>query len=192
MKPSNPAVHRDDRLVRARRIFQYGLAVVFGPLVLLVSWSAIARVQALPRLSRAEFDAARELWADTGPADYNVEIVVEGRQPATYRAEVRGGRVQAAFRNSRPLTQPRTMGTWSVPGMFATMESDVERVAKAEHGAADPSLPPLMLRARFDSTYGYPARYHRTEAVRHGANPAVSWRVTEFEDLTPMRSDSGN
>jgi hypothetical protein len=65
--------------------------------------------------------------------------------------------------------------------MFATMESDVRRIERA---AVEGTPTSLILRAQFDPVYGYPARYHRTETVRYGANPAVSWRVTLFEDLT--------
>ncbi len=180
-EPSQEKTNAGARLARARRILAYVLAILFGPLILLLSWSVISRLQTLPRLTPAAFDAAQERWAGNGPRDYNVEVVVEGRQPATYRTEVRGGEVQSAYRNGQPLTQARTMGTWTVPGMFATMETDVRRI---EQAAAEGTATSLILRAQFDPRYGYPARYHRTETVRYGANPAVSWRVTLFDDLT--------
>lgn len=173
----------DHRLAAARRVLAYGLAILFGPLVLLVSWTIVSRARSLPPLERAGFEAARQTWAQTAPADYDIEVVVEGRQPATYRVEVRDGEVRVALRNGLPLTQPRTMGTWSVPGMFGTIEIDLDNVEQSEREADRATTTRLLLRARFDSHYGYPARYHRIELVRQGVNPEVSWTVTKFDVL---------
>jgi hypothetical protein len=175
----------EHRLATARRVLAYGLAVLFGPLVLLVAWAVVSRARSLPPLERADFDAARQRWSQAAPTDYDLEVVVEGRQPATYRVEVRGGEVQVALRNGLPLTQPRTMGTWSVPGMFGTIEIDLENVERSAEDASPTPDAKLLLRARFDGQYGYPARYHRIELVRHGVNPEVSWTVTKFDVLRP-------
>ena len=64
------------------------------------------------------------------------------------------------------------LGTWSVPGMFGTIESDLKTNA-----AAPPSQPPLQLRAEFHPTYGYPQRYVR---LAWGTKVTTSWNVTMF------------
>lgn len=175
-----------DRLSSARRTLSYVLAVLIGPLVLLLTWSAYRQANLLPALSRTGLEAAERRWQAAGVTDYSLEVVVRGRQPATYSVVVRGGQVQTATRNGQPLTQPRTMDTWSVPGMFRTIATDLETVERA--AAGDTAAARLLLRARFDPQLGYPARYHRVEAVRVGANPEVSWQVVRY---TAIQAGSG-
>jgi hypothetical protein len=136
-----------------------------------------------PPLTPELFHSAHEQWRKSAPPDYDIEIRVSGNQPATYRAEVRGGQAQAAWRNGQPLTTRRTFGTWSVPGMFSTMSRDVEQLERQRAGQADPRFPSLILRAGFDERFGYPARYSRIEwGSRKGTTAAaVTWEVTEFK-----------
>ena len=154
-----------------------GLAATFGI-------SAFARRGWLPVLTDSAFDAARQRWQQNGPDHYNVVATVTGRQSATYRVEVRGGEVLQALRNGLPLRQRRTMGTWSVPGMFGTISADLESQHRIAAGTADRNTPHVRLRAAFDRQLGYPIRYHRME-VRSGGNYEVSWEV-EFESLAPQ------
>ncbi|MBW8885585.1 MAG: hypothetical protein JF612_12615 [Planctomycetia bacterium] len=110
---------------------------------------------------------------------YDIEIHVTGPKASTYRVEVRDGDPQAAWRNGQPLLTRRTFGTWSVPGMFATMSRDVEAIERA---AAAGRAPPLILRAEFDAQYGYPAKYRRIDnGSRKGSDAiAVTWDVIQF------------
>lgn len=136
-----------------------------------------------PTLTPALFYAAHERWKVAAPPNYDIEIRVVGNQPAIYRAEVRGGQAQAAWRNGQPLTTRRTFGTWSVPGMFSTISRDVEQLEREAAGQADPRLPALILRAKFDERYSYPLRYSRIEwGSRKGTTAqGVSWEVTAFK-----------
>jgi hypothetical protein len=132
----------------------------------------------LPLVDRAALQAARQRWRQHGPASYDVEVAVDGPQSAVYRVEVRDGQVRAASIDGRPLRQQRTWGTWSVPGMFGTIESDLDRL----EGGSGPSggVPPrrVVLRGRFDERYGYPEKFLRVQ----GDPPLqVTWEVTRFE-----------
>jgi hypothetical protein len=140
-----------------------------------------------PLLTPELFAAAHERWRQSAPQNYDIEIRVTGNQPATYRAQVRHGQPQAAWRNGQPLTTRRTFGTWSVPGMFSTISRDVEQLERQIAGQADPRVPELILRAAFDPKYHYPARYRRTEwGSRKGSTAQeVKWEVTEFRVLAP-------
>ena len=158
------------------------LAVTVAVALVLASGGQRSR---LPEVDPTTFSAARQRWQSTGPDSYEIEIVVSGVQSAVYRAVVQDGEVQSLHRNGRPLTQRRTMGTWTVPGMFDTMQSDLDTVARAGDAAA------LDLRAAFHPQYGYPMRYQRVERRRWGANPDVSWEVTEFEAGGP-RQEAGD
>jgi hypothetical protein len=158
-----------------------GCGLILGTLAGLVVTLAILRwhlADPTPPLSADALRAARELWRQHGPEDYDLEVRVEGPQPGNYRVQVRGGQAIAAFRNDQPLAQQRTLGTWSVLGMFATIGRDVEQVERRASGNADRFTPDLTLRASFDRELGYPRRYVRMES---GSTLDVSWEVTKFE-----------
>jgi hypothetical protein len=135
-----------------------------------------------PRLTPADYYAARERWKAAALPDYDIEIEVAGPQAAVYRVEVRGGQPTAAWRNNRPLTQRRTFGTWSVPGMFSTMARDVDVVERRAAGRAKPGEIELILKAQFDPQYHFPQRYQRIEwGSRRGSDAVtVTWEVKEF------------
>ena len=78
--------------------------------------------------------------------------------------------VKVATMDGRALTRPRTFGTWSVDGMFETLQRDLD-TNEVENN--------LMLGAVFDETYGYPLRYERVE-LRTGVHDSLQWEVTRF------------
>jgi hypothetical protein len=139
-----------------------------------------------PSLTPELFHAAHERWLAHPLQNYDIEIRVTGPQAAIYRATVRNGEPQAAWRNGNPLSGRRTFGTWSVPGMFSTISRDVGAVERATANRA-PS--PLILRAEFDAQYGYPARYRRIDngSRKGGDSIAVTWDVMSFEVIEPAK-----
>lgn len=178
---------------RIRRLSAYIAAIFLGALFGLTLVMVFVRQFGpgqLPELSGEEFREARERWSQAGVADYQIEIVVRGRETATYAVQVRDGVIQSASRDGQPLKQQRTWGTWSVPGMFETIERDVSTVELHRQGEADPNTPQLLLRGVFDQELGFPRRYQRTEVQRFGANHEVSWEVTRFERLSKSPSVS--
>lgn len=159
-----------------RRTSSIVLAVILGGTVALLVILVVAMFllrQPLPSLTREDLSTAMDRWSVNEPANYDIQIQVQGRQPATYRVEVRDGEAILAERDGAPLKGHRTLGTWSVPGMFHTIEIDMATVEMA----MDPSRPPLLLGAAFNATYGYPDRYHRSEV---GTQMDVVWKVTAF------------
>lgn len=135
----------------------------------------------LPPLTPESFTAARSAWESHGPASYRIEVTVAGRQAAHYRVDVVQGEVTQALRNGQPLAQHRTLGTWSVPGMFDTIALDLESRQQHAAGTATPGVPNVVLRCHFDPQFGYPAHYHRLELLGAGGNSEASWIVTRFE-----------
>ena len=81
--------------------------------------------------------------------------------------------------NGRP-TKPHIWDNWSVPGLFAIIQRDLESclVPKGTTGqSADaPATQPVYPHGVFDAKYGYPAQYHRITPT--GAD--AQWRVTSF------------
>jgi len=155
------------------------VGIGIGLLVVLIGFRQ-ANYDPTPTLTPQLFEAAHKRWTSQPLANYDIEIKVTGPQAATYRVEVRNGEPQAAWRNGQPLTSQRTFGTWSVPGMFATISRDVEALQRAT-AANRPA--PLILRASFNAHYGYPEHYRRIDnGSRKGSDAiAVMWDVTEFK-----------
>ena len=114
---------------------------VLTAVVGLMAWTAISNQGKLPPLAVEDFERARQRWQANAPLDYDVTIEVAGRQAAVYHVEVRAGEVVVSTRNSRPLKQRRTRGTWSVPGMFNTMQSDVDNAEQHRLGTAAAGVP---------------------------------------------------
>ena len=79
------------------------------------------------------------------------------------------GVAKTATLDGHELTNRRTLGTWAVPGMFNTIQIDVENQARKDRGE-------LLLRAEFDPQLGIPRRYERVE----------------MRQLRPRRADLGS
>ena len=163
--------------------FVVGGAIGLAGMALVVR--VINRDKSLPPLTANGWAAARDRWAQANVENYDIEIAVTGRQAATYAVSVRGGAAIKATRNGSPLPQQRTWATWTVEGMFETIARDLDSVERHASGRADRSTPNLQLRAVFHPELGYPQRYLRTEIVRLGANPEVSWTVSRFQTAAP-------
>ena len=84
----------------------------------------------LPEIDQAKLDEAAARWEVNAPESYNVTVAVTGPRAAQYYVEVRDGKATKALRDGSPLTDARTMGTWSVPGMFDTIQADVEHATE--------------------------------------------------------------
>jgi hypothetical protein len=166
---------------RAAHSCSVWLLVAAGLFAVAIAGIMMIRRGSLEPVTRSKFDAARQRWSEAELVNYNMEIVVSGRQPATYYVEVRDGETTTAHRNGQPLK--RTPSTWTVPGMFYTVSQDVQNLEKVAAGKADATTPHLTLRAHFHERFGYPERYLRLERVKQGASPEVSWVVTKFESV---------
>ncbi len=169
-----------------RRIATYTTAALLGigaGIIGLLGVVVLRHQQTLPKFAPSTFYEAKARWGENAPLSYNIQIAVTGRQAAVYYAEVRDGEVFAATRDGEVLSRFRTIDTWTVPGMFTTIQSDVTNVEKHLAGTADHDTPQLLLRGFFDEITGAPLRYHRTELRKWGPNVEVMWDVTRFEVL---------
>ena len=159
------------------------LAAVTGAalaILILLGFAVISKSEPLPQLTDEAFDAAWLRWQANDLASYNIQIDVSGPQSATYLVEVRNHQVVLATRDGFPLKTQRTLGTWSVPGMFDTVEVDLDRRDSAVTEDAGKNPFTLRLSCLFDEEYGFPSRYRRNEL---GTQMQVHWKVTEFNAL---------
>ncbi|MGD9631988.1 MAG: DUF6174 domain-containing protein [Pirellulales bacterium] len=132
----------------------------------------------LPAMTPETLSAAEKLWAENGPASYDLDLVIEGAQPGPVHVEVRDGVTVAMQRDGRTPTQRRVWDVWSVPGMFDTLEIELQNAQDPQHEMDLAADARVQVRAAFDPKFGYPARFHR---IVFGGGPEVYWRVTYFQ-----------
>lgn len=128
------------------------------------------RANALPGMSRSDFETARELWDEANISNYEITVKVAGMQPGEYDVVVENDIATGARFDGRALTRQRTFGTWAVTGMFDTLSRDLETNDRDSN---------LMLQAVFDPELGYPTKYARIE-LKTGSHDALQWEVTRF------------
>ena len=158
------------------RLFALCLGGILGIIVAVIAMYLMGPGQ-IPELNASRFDQALEHWDSYRLMNYEIEITVQGRQPGRYTTTVQEGVVVSAEFNNNALTNPRTMSTWTVDGMFRTIDYDVQ--SQSNRGSQDPEL---TLRAEFNSQYGYPQKYQR---IQWGSLNELNWEVTRFKNTGP-------
>ncbi len=170
------------------RRFGCCLALGFVATVIVLFVARLGQNGSYVALGPEVFQEAQARWDSQSVPDYDIEITVTGRQASRYRVEIRSGDPVAAFRDGQPLNQRRTWSTWTVPGMFGTVEADLNQLQRVARG--EPGIPGLSVLVEFDGKYGFPKRYLRVESMRRAANPEVSWEVTLFQPQVTAKSDN--
>jgi len=133
-------------------------------------------VRRLPPLTAKSLAAAEALWQRTGPASYDMDLVIEGVRPGPVHVEVRDRQVTKVTRDGRP-SPPWTWDTWSIPGQFKFLDQELALAEDPVHEMqADPGTQ-WRLRCLFDSQFGFLRHYQRTVI---GSGPPVAYRVTSF------------
>ncbi|HUY35845.1 MAG TPA: DUF6174 domain-containing protein [Pirellulales bacterium] len=131
---------------------------------------------ALPPLTADDLAAAQRLWDEQGPSDYDLDVEIGGRQSGRFRVEVRSGKPTQVTRND-VSPQRRTWDTWTVPGMFDTLQQELDLADRPDGAFGQPGARAVMW-AVFDAQLGYPRRYERFVL---GTPYEVRWEVTRFE-----------
>lgn len=155
------------------------MQLVVGLFVGFVATMAVAMLLLrgdVPPLTAEAFDQAVRTWERHRPASYDMDLVLAGDQTGTVHVEVRDGRLAAMTRDGVAPRQRRTWDAWSVEGQFDIIGADLAAATRAAGGDAA-SGGQLVLRARFDPHYGYPAAYERIVLFRGNR---VRWDVVRF------------
>lgn len=129
-------------------------------------------------MTAARLNEAEELWRTTGPSDYDIKVETFGPRAAVYRAQIRNHQAVAAFIDDRPIQSLHALDTWSVPGMFDTIQSDIDSQEIVAAGEAVKSTPRVVTWGKFHKTWGYPESYRRAQK---GAAFESGFRVVKFE-----------
>ena len=123
---------------------------------------------------------AEQKWQQANIKDYDLEIQISERQQRRYRIQIRNSKITALWRNDRPVKEPHQYRAWTIPGMFQTLRTDVEKPLSDMNSADATALNNLTIRAEFHPTYGFPQRYIRIEHRQQGNNPEISWKIISF------------
>jgi hypothetical protein len=175
--PTPSAVGRPRRKLRASMLLAGCAVGSIGSLLAIVCGVLFLRsTKALPPLTADDLAAAERLWAERGPSDYDLDVEIGGRQSGRFHIEVRSGRTTTVTRNG-VQPQRRTWDTWTVPGMFDTLDQELELAARPEGAFGQPGARAVM-RAVFDDDLGFPKRYERFVL---GTVYEIRWEVTRFE-----------
>lgn len=153
-------------------------AGVAGALVSLVILVVVVAGRSTPALTAEALGDAEQRWREDGPAGYDLDLVQSGRQSARYHVEVRQGRVTAMTCNDRAPRRRASWDAWSVPGQFEVIRRELEGKGEPVRAFGAPAGSQVVLRAAFDSHYGFPMKYER---VVLGTSLAIQWEVTRFE-----------
>lgn len=159
------------------------MAVVIG------AAAAIAALRArlndgVPELTEEAIASAEACWEATAPAGYKLRVRIEGRRPGDVECTVEGGEVTSMTRDGRTPSQRRTWDYWTVPAQFDTIRQDMASAVEPQAGFGAPAGSKVLLRAEFDSQYGYPKRYRRYVL---GTPLEVEWEIVEFQPFAAER-----
>lgn len=131
-------------------------------------------------LTRARLEEAQVRWQENVPASYLLELESKGAVNAHYRIVVRDGEVVEMTTSGREAARS-AWEYWSVNGLFRFLETELQNAA--EPGKVyGPAAAEVVLRARFDSKWGYPAYF-----LRHvlGTRQSIEWKVKNFQPQDP-------
>lgn len=150
----------------------------FGVLVILaVAAVTIPIVYNLrQQLKPGELERAMALWKEHGPSSYNLRYTVKKpNSEEEYHAEIRSGRVRAAYVNGR-LLSPRMWEYHDMPSLFQNIKGFLNEDAK-------PGKPRVFTTAQFSADDGRLKRYVRSvTATREHV-------VIEVKEFMPVEND---
>jgi hypothetical protein len=162
---------------RSARVLVIGLLLALVGFVSLLVVLSVFLGQKIPELTDSRLAEAEALWDRAAPASYDIDLEIRGARPGQVQVKVRDSAVSEMTREGRTPPE-RTWHTWSVPGLFETLERELEMAQDPVHEMNATSGMEVWLRCDFDPQYGYPHVYHRLVT---GGGPEVYWRVTRFE-----------
>jgi hypothetical protein len=137
----------------------------------------------LPELTPDSLHAAQLQWEKSGPPNYRMVVETSGDRMETskYAITVKAKEIVKLERNGSPL-QPEAGGSsYSVEGLFHTLDQEIDLAGKPQKLGAPPGYSSYPF-ARFDPATGRLLRFQRSVG---GMKNSIEIKVTEFEALNP-------
>jgi hypothetical protein len=162
-------------------IWFFAVMIVLSVAAASITWMYNVRQQ----LTVAELNDAQKLWAEKGPADYDlwIEKRVSGADsdgtatPEIIEAKIRRSKVLAATLDGRPLTEERLRDENDMPSWFGFIEAFLERDLK-------PGAPRTFRTAVFDPQTGALLHFTRRVSGTH-ERQEITIRVSPPSPLKP-------
>jgi hypothetical protein len=161
---------------RLRRIAVSIGCVVAGIVGGLIVLGLTSRQRPPPAMTAGDFEAAVRRWEAKGPANYEMEVNVSGRQSGTMQVVVKDGEPVSVRREGTPVAE-HTWEYWTVEGLFEIIRTDLEGLDQPERAFGTKDVSQLVQQAEFDAELGYPRRYRRAVLT---TGDAIEWEVREF------------
>lgn len=180
--PPSPATPRTPRRRLGPRIVGLALGSLLGLLLPALLILYLRSGGQLPVLTPQRLDAARGQWQAHGPADYEMDVRIGGRQPGVVHIEVHDDQPTAMTRDGVTPKRRASWSAWTVPNMFDTLDIELAGAANPERGFGAPPAARVIERADFDPHTGYPRAYERFIL---GTALDMSWQVISFTALPP-------
>jgi hypothetical protein len=137
----------------------------------------------MSELTPDALQAAQSRWVESGPANYRmvVETTSDRMEPSRYEVTVRDKRIVKLERNGSSLQPGAGDSSYSVEGLFHTMDQEIDLATKPQRLGAPPGYASYPM-ARFDASTGRLLQFQRSVG---GTNNSIEIKVTEFEVLNP-------
>ncbi len=119
---------------------------------------------------------ARDRWARSGPAGYDLEVIVSGAQQGRHQISVRDRKVVSMTTEGRPV-EASVWEHWTVEGMFRFLETELQHAERPEIGFRVKDKSQVVQYADFDSATGYPRHYWRHVM---GQAVGIRWEIATF------------
>jgi hypothetical protein len=149
-------------------------------LLLILIFAACSR---LSELTRDTLHAAQTRWEQSGPANYHMIVEMSGDriEASKYDVTVRSKQVVKLERNGQAVPSGSSSESFSVDGLFAILDEEIELTQKPVALGAPPGYSSYPM-ASFDNSNGRLVRFQRSVG---GTKNSIEIRVREFEILKP-------
>jgi hypothetical protein len=161
-------------------IWFFVVMIVLAVTAAAITWTANVQQQ----LTQEQLDAAMKLWAEKGPADYDLRIekkvssaTSDGEAtPEIIEAKIRRGKVLAATLDGRPM-ESRLLPDYDMPSWFGFIDEFLRRDTA-------PNAPKTFRAAFFDPQTGALLNFRRRVSGTH-ERQEVTIRVSPPSPLKP-------
>lgn len=141
--------------------------------------TVLVRFNLSQQLTPEKLDAARRLWAEKGPASYDMEYAEQGSIAGKYEVRVRNRKVVYAEPDDRPLQQKRA---------YYGMDALFGYIAQFLKEDSQPGRPRPFTVATFDAQDGHVIHYVRAvRGTRERLEITVRLRPVSADGGTPAR-----
>ena len=151
-----------------------GIAIGFAGVVAYLKMTSRGQP---PELTEERLQFASERWRQSGPADYQMIVVVTNPGPAKYSVTVRSGDVENLERSDGFTPRRHVWDSWSVAALLDIIRIECQGPESVFQGQPKAEI---VQQVEFDLELGYPKRYRR---IVLGTNSHVEWDITEFKTL---------